>query len=93
MAWGIYRRAQDEDYVRLAEAGQRFIDRHGLGMMVRWYDGTPDQQINYLLIDLRTSHPEDACYYRRLWLRCVARALRQPGAEGIAWGSVGAHVD
>ena len=93
MSWHIIRSATDEDRRRLREAAQRFTVRHGL------YVHPDDDPVDDLEQILATDHAvttggstlyeEDLAYLRRYWRRAVQRALRDPAAEGIAYGYVG----
>jgi len=100
MAWSTIRRATDEDNERLEAAARRFIARHETDLPYVIMDGPNDDVVNELdnqLYQLITDyhHPLHgrALQLRRLWRKVVARTLGAPGAEGIAYGHVGFHVD
>jgi hypothetical protein len=93
MAWGTIRQATDEDIARYRAAAERFIVRHDIR---QWNDSEyndPTDDVEFHLEDLvsRGQH-EESRYLRRLWLRAVRRALRNPSADGIAYGYVGYHA-
>lgn len=97
MGWSTIRKATSEDTERLNAAAQRFVERHELGDDVKvvpdessplWYE------LSEYLEVMGTDWPNwDIPKLRRLWRQCVRRALREPNAEGIAYGYVGQHVN
>ncbi len=95
MSWSVIRKATEEDTEALEKAARRFCDRHeidynavllGFGNFV----SVVEDHISYLMSPgIGDVEQEAGVYLNRLWLACVARALKTPGAEGIAWHTVG----
>ncbi len=88
MAWSTIRPATDADIDALNETAKRFAHRHNLARAIApWISdnhGWYDQVEAYLQAHATGSN--------HLWRRCVRRALNEPNADGIAWGSVCRHV-
>ena len=106
MGWATIRRATDEDRERLQQAARRFIKRHELHRQVESDALSTDGPIAVVEFVVDRARKEglfpkdigvpmmpDGGYLERLWRRIVRRALRCPGADGIAWDHVGYHVD
>lgn len=93
MAWSVIREATQEDRARLLAAGERFCQHHGLEVDRQWQ--TPTDRA-----EAEASHYPGESQERKwlvqhlkpLWRAAVQRALREPNATGIAWGTVGFHV-
>ncbi len=83
MAWVIIRKATIEDGDRLAAAKARFAERHDLQDDLDWA----------IAIEDNTAPSDEQRRLRELWRACTRRALREPAADGIAWETVGYHVD
>ena len=90
MSWGTLRKANDEDLAALNAAARRFAERHDITFASEISDV---DTVEYWLYEQDKDDFRLGKYYARLWNRCVARALKHPGAEGIAYGYVGYHVD
>lgn len=97
MAWSTIRKATDEDFERLQDAARRFIERHAEDFP---YLDCEDPDVaencaraleNELGSDAY-EREERGRRLRPLWRRCIRRALRCSGAEGIAYGYVGREV-
>ncbi len=86
MAWSVIRKATDEDRRRLWERTVAFCKRHGI-------EFDPEDPQGSIDFAIARAHPAEAQRLRRLWTGVVRRALREPHADGIAWGMVGMHVD
>lgn len=87
--WATIRRAEEEDYAILQKKAREFCKRHGISNMgLR----DPVDDIDFHIHETSVVEPQAGSYIRRLWQRIVARALREPAAEGIAYGYVGYHV-
>ncbi len=86
MAWSTLRRATEDEEAAMTAAARRFCKRHGID--------TSGELSLELTIECHISglYPEDQPRMRRLWKRIVQRTLGN-GAEGIAYGYVGFHVD
>ena len=98
MTWATIRKAQQEDYERSAAAARRFIARHReelrfanccLDMDIE--ESGPIYAIELTLGDVQELDRQH--YLGRLWRDCVRRALREKGADGIAYDHVGYYVD
>lgn len=90
MAWGTIRKATEEDTQRLNAAAIRFIERHGITGLV-YDDETAWSELGDYLAG---GGWDDTGNTRTLgqWKRCIRRALREPSADGIAYGYVGYHA-
>ncbi len=90
--WRAIREAQPYDYERLELVAKRFIDRHNLKIA----DYNPEyslyDQLNDYLARLDAAGLDDNRRLAKLWWRCIARALNDRRAEGIAYGWVGYSV-
>lgn len=94
--WTNIRMATDADVTLLERKAREFIARHdeveNWAHMFNMVDA-----VRFLIEDEaendKTWGTHRAPYLRRLWKRVVARALKTPGAEGIAYGTVGYHTD
>ena len=85
MSWNVIRTATETDREKYEAAAKRFCARHNLG--------TPDEyggvSCYARIVEIETDEPsEKGKALKRLWKRCVRRALG-PHAEGIAWDAVG----
>jgi hypothetical protein len=103
MAWLSYRKAQPEDFEKLDKMTRRFAARRGWSMTQKvenyggwitssWYHAVDDEVKNYVSDQISRGNEIKGKYVQRLWFRCVARALNEPGAEGVAWDSIGKSV-
>jgi hypothetical protein len=88
MAWSTMHKASEEDFERVESSARRFAVRHDL-FMVNDCNGENEGLPAHLEVGLIV---DDRPGLRPLWRRCVVRALG-PGAEGIAYGYVGFHVN
>jgi len=94
MAWGTIRRATDEDEQRLTAAAIRFARRYEIDLIGDENDAV--FEIEGIVDLVRHSEWVPRPLTHRLpgyWMAVVRRALREPGAEGIAYGYVGYHVE
>ena len=97
MAWSVIRKETDEDYAALNKAARRFADRHGIALvMFNNTNSIYDQVDTFIQANLESTPADDweyagAKYLETIWKRCVRRALKEPAADGVAWGSVGFH--
>ncbi len=92
MAWNVIRKAKEEDLERLYKSARRFCDRHHIGYDVELSDyvAAVEDHIAYLISPgIGDVEHEQGMYLDRLWYGCTQRALKTPGAEGIAWNTVG----
>lgn len=94
MAWNVIRRATAEDEERLERAARRFIDRHSLVNDIDMSNpvGELEDLLDYSIRNEFPLRSGEAQRLSRNWRRCVRRALRDPNAEGIAYGNVGYNV-
>jgi len=86
MAWSVIREATNEDRERMAAARARFMERHGLDEI--GFDMLEDGGYGESQVEC-----EKRKYLRKLWRACMRRALREPSADGIAYGHVGYYAD
>jgi hypothetical protein len=101
MAWGIIRKATDEDYEALNKAARRFAARHNLNLNFFNPDsGSIYENVDMYVDMLLDEHKDpndyehrEAKYLAMLWKRVIRRALNEPSADGISWEHVGSHVD
>lgn len=87
MAWSTIRRATDDDMANLAKTAKRFVERHGLGTYMSPILTVADLEIGHY--GESESEARHRKHLRRLWVQCVRRTLKEPAAEGIAFGYVG----
>lgn len=100
MGFVMIRKATEEDCERMDAAARRFATRHPevkeLGYDER--DFGPVRVITDYVGALGRpgalgNDAENAKRLGRLWQRVARRALREPRADGIAWGNVGYWVE
>jgi hypothetical protein len=84
MAWGTIRKATDEDVNRLATAEAKYTEKYGI---------EPDAVDDNSADGFGLINGYSVSYLRARWRERVRRALREPSADGIAYGYVGYHVD
>ena len=91
MAWATLRKATETDICSLRAAAKRFCDRHALDCEE---SESPEFVIDCALNPGNCGyvHEDLAKRLKPLWARIVRRILGK-GAEGIAYGHVGYHVD
>jgi hypothetical protein len=80
MAWVCFRKATEDDYKRIYAAADRFCKRH---------DISRHSSSAWACIENKLMYDSDEKYLAKLWYACVARAVKEPGAEGIAWDHIG----
>ena len=93
MSWGTIRQSTGEDIARLNVAATSFCKRHDLPPM-DWYRLGSELTYNgYGNADYDMAIGNHTCgdlkRLNRLWKRVMRRALREPNADGIAYGYVG----
>ena len=98
MTWATIRKADPEDYERSAAAAIRFIDRHREELRASncFLDTDVKESGPVYAIELTLGDVQELdrrSYLGRLWRDCVRRALREKGADGIAYDHVGYYVD
>lgn len=98
MTWATIRKAQPEDYERSEAAAIRFIDRHREELRAAncFLDTDVKESGAVYAIELTLGDVQESDrqhYLGRLWRNCLRRALREKGADGIAYKHVGYNVD
>ena len=78
------RKATRKDYQRLEDAAVRFAKRHEYVILEENPVASIEETIGYGM----GYGIEKAQYHNKLWHACVGRALRWPGADGVAYGNV-----
>ena len=85
--WLAIRKFRDEDNELVEKSAQRFAKRHNIKIadhQTAW--DAVEEHINWL------EHEGDP-YLRRLWEKCFARAVGEPGVTSVAWGNIGYDVE
>lgn len=105
MGWICYRRATEEDYVRLDERARAFAKRHQIeGAVAEMTWGYSEREMAESgayyggLVGALECHTRpgvsdveayDWGYLRQLWRQIFRRAVDSHRATGIAWGHIG----
>jgi len=98
MGWMTIRRATNEDVEALNKAAEKFVEKHGLTDSRLWSkddlaDGYYIAVENFFDFDNRPGGDNAWARERKLWKAQVKRTLKEPTAQGIAYGYVGYHAD
>lgn len=94
MAWNVIRRATVADTEALRAAAVSFASKHDIDIYED--QGTLEAVEAALWMPMDgepKSRREEQARLRAAWLRMVRRALNDPRAEGIGWGTVGYSIE
>ena len=95
MTWSVIRKATEKDIEELDLFARRFAKRHDIP--INETERAYDEVDLYIVIKLDNAPVGDwerpeLKRLETLWKRCIRRALHEPAADGIAWGTIGFHV-
>jgi hypothetical protein len=90
MAWVPIRKTTEEDWRKLEDKAKAFMERHGLSLDDP-YDSYQDTLDAFALAPIGEGEEQEQerLILYRLWLRVLRRTLKEPQADGIAYGFVG----